>query len=333
MRVRRRLASLCLWAALPIRAAGPAPAAPPALAPRDAPVLRVTLLGTGNPRPTPERSGPATLVEALASPSAPPTRILVDAGRGTAERLFTAGGRDALSVLHLVLLTHLHSDHVVGLPDVWLTGWLFGRSRPLVLRGPAGTASMMAHLKEAFAFDVVTRRDLDERLPGEGAEVDAADVAPDAVLDVAGVKVTPFLVDHGPVKPAYGYRIDFMGRSVVLSGDTRPSANLIAHAKGCDLLVHEVIAADVERRLSLVSEAATRRVLAHHTTAEEAGEVFAAVGPRLAVCSHVVPSPATAKDVEVPARTTYAGPLVVGEDLMVITVGEKVEVRRPGGSR
>ncbi len=292
--------------------------------------LKITLLGTGNPRPVPERYGPATLVEAA---TVPPTRILVDAGRGAAERLFTVGGRELLSRIDLVLLTHLHSDHVVGLPDVWLTGWLFGRTRALSVKGPEGTAAMMGHIEKAFDFDVRTRRDLDERLPGAGAAVEARDVRPDAPFEVSGVKITAFLVDHGPVKPAYGYRIEYAGRSVVLSGDTRYSENLIAHAKGCDVLVHEVVAPDVERRLSQVRDPTiTQRIIDHHATPEDAGRVFAAVKPRLAVYSHVVPSPATAQDLEGPTRKTYAGPLLVGEDLTTIAIGETVEVgkvRRP----
>jgi ribonuclease Z len=276
------------------------------------------------------RSGPAILVEAATTP---PTRILVDAGRGAAERLFTVGGRELLSGIDLVLLTHLHSDHVVGLPDLWLTGWLFGRARPLSLRGPEGTVALMSHLEKAFEFDVKTRRDLDERLPGAGAAVDAHDVPPDATFrasEISGVKITPILVDHGPVKPAYGYRIDYAGTSVVLSGDTRYSENLIAHAKGCDVLVHEVLAPDVERRLSQMRDpAATQRVIEHHATPGDAGRVFAAVKPRLAVYSHIVPSPTTAQDLEGPTRKTYAGPLLVGKDLTVIDVGDTIDVH-PG---
>ncbi len=287
--------------------------------------LRITLLGTGNPRPSKARSGPAILVEAG------PTKLLVDAGRGAAERLYSIGGRDLLSGIDVVLLTHLHSDHVVGLPDLWLTGWLFGRKAPLRVEGPTGTAALAANLEKAYAFDVETRRDKDERLPGAGAVIDAKDLAPEAVVEFGGVKITAFAVDHGPVKPAYGYRIDTAGKSVVLSGDTRFSENLIAHAKGCDVLIHEVVAVDVEWRLSLARDpAVTQRIIDHHTTPEDAGRVFAAVKPRLAVYSHIVPSPTTAKDLEAPTRKTYSGPLVVGEDLMVITVGSTVEVgKRP----
>ena len=289
--------------------------------PKPPPPLRITLLGTGNPRPLPGRYGPSILVEAATSP---PTRILVDAGRGAAERLFTVGGRELLSRIDLVLLTHLHSDHVVGLADVWLTGWLFGRAMPLSLKGVEGTAALAGHLAQAFAFDVRIRK-ADEGLPAAGAILDARDIPPDTPFEVSGVKITPFLVDHGPVKPAYGYRIDYAGRSVVFSGDTRHSENLIAHAKGCDVLVHEVVAVDVERRASVMRDpAVTQRIIDHHTTAEDAGRVFAAVKPKLAVYSHIVPSPTTAKDLEGPTRKTYAGPLLVGEDLTVIDVGETV---------
>ena len=320
MNARRAAVLGLLLAAAPLFAADGGPA------PNPAPPLRITLLGTGNPRPIPERYGPAILVEAATTP---PTRILVDAGRGAAERLFTGGGRELLSGVDLVLLTHLHSDHVVGLPDLWLTGWLFGRARPLSVRGPEGTAPLMAHLEKAFEFDVKTRRDVDERLPAAGVAVEAHDVRADAPFEVSGVKITPFLVDHGPVKPAFGYRIDYAGRSVVFSGDTRYSENLIAHAKGCDVLVHEVVAVDVERRASVMRDpAVTQRIIDHHTTPEDAGRVFAAVKPKLAVYSHIVPSPTTTKDLEGPTRKTYAGPLLVGEDRTVISIGETVVVGR-----
>ena len=176
------------------------------------PELKITLLGTGNPRPTPERSGPAILVEANTQP---PTRLLIDAGRGAAERLFEVGGREALSNINCVLLTHLHSDHVVGLPDLWLTGWIFGRAAPLMLRGPGGTSEMMRHLEEAYSFDVHMRRDVDEHLPAEGIAVDTMDLQPDTPLNINGVRITPFLVDHGPVQPAFGWKIEFHGRAWV----------------------------------------------------------------------------------------------------------------------
>jgi ribonuclease Z len=317
MNARRAAILLPLLAALRL-SAGPAP--PPG--------MRVTLLGTGNPRPSMTRFGPSILVEAGT------VRILVDAGRGATQRLFAIGSRDLLTGIDLVLLTHLHSDHVVGLPDLWLTGWLFGRTKPFALKGPEGTAALMAHLEQAFEFDVKVRRDVDERLPGAGAAIDAKDIPPETIVEISGVKVTAFAVDHGPVKPAYGYRIDYAGKSVVLSGDTRYSENLVAHAKGCDVLVHEVVAPSVEVTRSALADATrVQRIIAHHTTPEDAGKIFAKVKPRLAVYSHIVPSPATEKDLVAPTRKTYSGPLAVGYDLMSISIGEKITIEKPHAAK
>ncbi len=306
MRTFLAVAVAAVWLAIPGRARGAE--------------IRVTLLGTGNPRPSVERFGPAILVEAGDH------RLLFDCGRGALMRLAQAkvppGSIDA------VFLTHLHSDHVVGLPDFWLTGWLFGRTRPMPLLGPAGTVALAAGLRQAFDFDVRTRRDVDERLPGAGAEIAAHDVGEGKAWEEAGVRVTAFAVDHGPVRPALGYRVDFAGRSVVLSGDTRPSENLIRHARGADVLIHEVVAPEVERRRanSNFTPEQVARIIAHHTTPEQAGEIFSRVRPKLAVYSHIVPTPACAEDIVVPTRRTYAGPLVAGEDLMTIEIGETVAV-------
>ena len=270
-----------------------------------------------------DRFGPAILVEAGSG------RILVDAGRGAIQRLFQVGGAELVRGIDLVLLTHLHSDHVVGLPDLWLTGWVMGRDHRLPVRGPAGTRDLMENLARAFAFDIRMRRDLDERFPPEGIATDARDVAPGVVFEKDGLKVTAFEVDHAVVKPAYGYRLDYAGRSAVVSGDTRPSEALVAAAKGVDVLVHEVIAPDVERSRAAVRDPVrVQRIIDHHTTPEDAGRVFARVAPRLAVYSHIVPSPATEADLVAPTRKTYAGPLAVGYDLMQVTIGETVTVSR-----
>jgi ribonuclease Z len=287
----------------------------------------VTLLGTGNPRPAPDRFGPSILVEAASE------RLLVDAGRGNTIRLFEIGGGALLSGITAVLLTHLHSDHVVGVPDLWLTGWIFGRARPLEIVGPAGTAELAAGLERAYAFDVRMRRDVDERLPAGGARLAAREVRPGVVLDRNSVRVTAFAVDHAPVTPAFGYRIEYAGRSVVFSGDTRFSPAVIAAARGADVLVHEVLSPEVERARTQVKDpAAVERIIAHHTTPEEAGRIFTAVSPRLAVYSHIVPSPATAADLTGPTRRTWKGPLEVGEDLMRIRIGSRVIVDRRAAS-
>jgi ribonuclease Z len=282
--------------------------------------LRITLLGTGNPRPSTERSGPASLVEGGGR------RLLIDAGRGAVVRLSEIGllPRD----VDALFLTHLHSDHVVGLPDLWLTGWLFGRERPLEIVGPPGTEALARGLEAAFAFDVHVRRDLDEHLPGEGVRLRVREVPEgEAYRTPEGLVVTAFPVEHGPVRPALGFRVDFGGRSAVFSGDTAPSEELVRRARGADVLVHEVISEDLERSRGL-TPSQIQKTLARHTTIPQAAALFARIRPRLAVYSHIVPSPAGEDDLIPATRAAgYAGPLAAGYDLMEITVGETVTVR------
>jgi ribonuclease Z len=324
------LAAAALFAAtLPAaHAAGGAPdvrleRVQPASACSDERPLKVVLLGTGNPRPTMERFGPAILVDAGDH------RVLVDAGRGASIRLMQAGGAAALIGLDVILFTHLHSDHVVGFPDLWLTSWVFGRARPTRVAGPPGTREMVGHVERAFAFDVRMRRDVDERLPADGVRLEAQDLEPAATIEAGPFRITAIDVDHRPVAPAYGYRIACGPRAVGISGDTRYSERLSEALRGVDVLIHEVVSPEVERRRALVPDpAAVQRIIEHHTTPEEAGRVFAAAEPRLAVYSHIVPSPATAADLVPPTRKTYTGPLEVGEDLMTITVGARVTVSR-----
>lgn len=277
----------------------------------------VTLLGTGNPRPTITRFGPSILVQAGGQ------NLLFDCGRGATMRLYQL----QVDRIDGLFLTHLHSDHTVGIPDLWLTGWVMGGKTPLRVWGPTGTQAMMKHLQEAYAFDIHMRRDVDEKRPAAGAEILAKDIEQGTVYDSGGVKVTAFLVEHGLVKPAFGYRIDYGGHSVVLSGDTRYSENLIRYAQGTDVLVHEVI--DAKAYAALVNSYSPEekaRVLGHHTTPEDAGKVFTKVAPKLAVYSHIVPP--DAPNLVPDTRKTYSGPLEVGEDLMSIEIGKEITVHR-----
>jgi ribonuclease Z len=279
--------------------------------------IRVTLLGTGTPRPYMDRFGPSILVEAGSE------KLIFDVGRGAMQRLFQLGV--SYGDVTGVLLTHLHSDHVVGLPDLWLTGWLVAsRARPLELWGPTGTRRLADGLQSAFSFDLDIRV-RDDKMAPAGGQLVAHDIGEQVVFERGGVKVTAFLVDHGVVRPALGYRVDAGGHSVVLSGDTRESPNLIAHAKGTDLLIHEVGAASAER---MRNDEHTRTIIAHHTTPEQAADVFNTVKPKLAVFSHIVLRGATTDDVMRTTRLTYAGPLELGADLMRFHVGDQVTTEK-----
>jgi ribonuclease Z len=281
--------------------------------------LKVTLLGTGTPRPVMQRFGPSILVEAGGQ------KLLFDCGRGCIQRLYQA--KIPLSEVTALFLTHLHSDHIVGIPDLWLTGWINGRVTPLRVWGPRGTQQMMKGLGQAYEFDIHIRRDVDEQIPGEGVVEKATDVEEGVVYESGGVKVTAFNVDHGPVKPALGYRVEYGGHSVVLSGDTRYSENLIKFAQGSDVLIHEVLAANAFEALNAaLTKQQIEKVMAHHTKTEEAAMVFAKVKPKLAVYSHIVPPNAT--DLLSDTRKGYSGPVEVGEDLMSIEIGDMVEVHK-----
>jgi len=288
--------------------------------------FRVSLLGTGTPAPRPDRFGPSTLVEAGDQ------KLLIDAGRGATIRLHQLGV--PLGRIDALLLTHYHSDHIVGIPDLWLTRWLqfhyTARAAPFRVIGPTGARDLMSHLERAHALDIKIRTE-GEKLPPQGASVVVQEFDNDGVIyEEGGVRVIAFAVDHGAaIKPAYGYRIEYGGRAAVISGDTRYNENVVKYGAGADLLIHEVAIA----RSELMSEAYVQRIMAHHTTAREAGMVFQRARPKLAAYTHLVflanerVSPAPAADLITETRQSYSGPLVVGEDLMSFEIGETVHIR------
>ena len=295
--------------------------------------LKVTLLGTGSPLPITDRFGAATLVEAGQE------KLLFDVGRGATIRLTQVGV--PIGSLNAVFLTHFHSDHTSGIPDLWLTGWIgryYGnRQKPFRIIGPAGTVSLMQNLERAYADDVRIRL-ADEKNPADGIAISPSQYTTDGVVyESNGVKVTAFEVDHGDlIKPAYGYRVDYDGRSVIISGDTRYSKNLEAHAEGATLVIHEVAIAneDYYARVPIV-----RYIMAHHIAADEAGALFARLQPKLAAYTHLVflgapgYSVPTVADIERKTRQKYAGPLAFGTDLMAFDVRNDQVIVIPDASK
>lgn len=277
----------------------------------------VTLLGTGMPVPSPDRFGNSTLIEAGGQ------RLVFDMGRGVTIRLWQK--QIPLGSIDAHFLTHLHSDHINGLPDLYLSGWIQtpfgGRKKPFVIYGPPGTQKMMANLWEGFSEDRRIRLE-DEKNPLAGIQIQAQDFKPGVVYEKDGLVVTTFEVDHGDlVKPCYGFKITYKNHSVVISGDTRYSPNVEKAAMGADLLIHEVTM--VPDKL-LAAYPAYKAIIEHHISPEEAGKLFAISKPKLAVYTHLVLSGLPAKGIPFPTheellaatRKTYDGRVVVGADLM-----------------
>lgn len=285
-------------------------------------VMTLTFLGTGAPRPSTERYGPSIYVEAGGH------KILVDAGPGMRERLFEAGGFEAISGVDHLLITHLHFDHTVSISSAWLSGWLFGRRVPLKIQGPVGIKDMMENIKRAYQWDVDYR--VMVGVPIAGTELIVDEVSDGVIFDEDGLKVTAFEVEHMPIDMAtgdvlglrgetLGFRIDYKGHSVLFSGDTRSTekSEINTVGKGVDLLIHEVqvpsAGATPEANLANVS-------LSVHSTPEQVGYVFETTKPKMAVYSHIIPPGTTAQQLEDATRPFYKGPLTVAHDFMEITL-------------
>jgi len=267
-----------------------------------------------------DRFGPCTLIEVGNE------KFIVDAGRGAMQRIYQLG--IPFAEITGLFITHHHSDHVVGFPDLWLTGWIgrpWGkRKQPLHVWGPVGTQQMLEHLPLAFAVDIRVRS---KNYPADGVKLLAHEIEEGEVLHRDGIRVSAFKVDHGGEDlPAYGYRIDYQDHTAVLSGDTTFNENLIQHSQGVDVLVHEVTAVTGS---AAESPDQLKRISGNHTTPKQAGEIFSRVKPKLAVFNHLLLfGGATAEDLIPATRKRYLGPLIVGEDLLQIEIGKSVEARR-----
>ena len=290
--------------------------------------IKLTFLGTGAPRPSHDRYGPAILVEAG------DYKIMVDAGPGMRERLFQAGGFEMLTAVDHLLITHLHFDHTISAPGLWLTGWLFGRKVPMNVYGPTGTSAMMANFQTAYDWDIRYRKIVG--VHKEGSELIARDIGAGVFFDKDGLKIAAFNVEHMPIDiesgesmglegATLGYRIDYKGRSVLFSGDTRstPSSEIIPMGKGVDVLIHETqvpAPGDTpEARLANVS-------LSVHSTPAQVAYVFNQTRPRLGVYSHIIPPEIGAA--ELLPMTDYSGEMLVAEDLMTLTIGDEITIGR-----
>jgi ribonuclease Z len=269
----------------------------------------VILLGTGTPYPDPLTSGPATAVVVG-------ERVfLFDAGPGVMRRLKAANlpisGPEAL------FITHLHSDHTLGYPDLMLTSWVMRRRAPFPVYGPRGLRRMTNHLLAAFAEDIRIRTNgLEQEVPG-GYRVEVHEIRGGVVYEKGGVRVTAIVVEHGAWKNAFAYRIDTADRSILISGDTRTSEALVKAAKGVDILIHEVYSAS---RLKPEDRPGgkdwPRYCREYHTSDVELGALAARIKPGMLILYHIVRMGASDDELLAGVRAGgYQGKVVIGKDL------------------
>ena len=278
----------------------------------EAPALsktRVVLLGTGNPAPDPDRSGPATAIIVK------DTAYLIDFGPGVVRRAEAAAvsrGIKALEPtrLRVAFVTHLHSDHTVGYPDLIFTPWTVGRRVPLEVYGPTGLKAMTEHILEAYKVDIETRTNPDgnqRTFPG-GYKVNAHEIKTGVVYKDENVTVSAFATKHA--MESYGYRFDTPDRSIVISGDTNPTQATIEACHGCDVLIHET---HTPAWLATRPESFQKFAAKYHTTTLELAELARQAKPRLLILYHY--SSLSPEELFDDMLAHYSGRFAIGRDL------------------
>jgi ribonuclease Z len=287
--------------------------------------VKVTLLGTGIPAPDLLRRGASQVVEVGDD------LVMVDCGRGALDRFVEAGfvqahGRVLTRTLHTLALTHLHSDHITGIPDLLWAGWVMRWwERPPRLVGPPGTAQFLHHLMEAFAYDIQVRTS-GEAFRRSALVPDVLEVGDGSSFATSNWKLKAFRVDHEPVDQAFGYRIDADAASLAISGDTRYSENLVRHSRNVDVLIHEVYSRlGMARRRESAATPHDRTVIdgiaGYHTPADDAGKAALHAHAKQLLLSHVLlGAGGSSEDILHDVATAYAGQARVASDLDVVTI-------------
>ena len=275
---------------------------------------RVVMLGTGTPQARPEASGPAVAIVVGGA------AYLVDAGPGVVRRAAAAAekgiGELRVQNLKTVFITHLHSDHTLGLPDVIFSPWVLRRTEPIEMYGPRGLRDMVDHIEKAWAKDIDVRTNGLEQANRTGYLVNVHEIEPGVIFQDKNVKVTAFLVSHGSWDYAFGYRFDTGDRSVVLSGDTGRTDAVAKACHGCDVMLNEVYSEAGLQQLH--SPQQDKYFHAFHMSPREVGEEATQAKPGLLVLYHQVYwGKTTADDVLEEVKKFYAGKAVAGRDLEV----------------
>lgn len=273
---------------------------------------RIVLLGTGTPNADPDRSGPSVAIVVNNTP------YLVDFGPGVVRRASAAfqKGVQGLAVKNLnrAFVTHLHSDHTAGYPDLILTPWVLEREQPLEVYGPRGIKAMTEHILKAY------REDIDIRLRGgepsnkSGFRVISHEIKPGIVFKDTNVTVKAFRVNHGSWRDSYGFRFETPDRTIVISGDCRPSPSVLQNCNGCDVLIHEVYS---QTGFATRAPAWQQYHSRYHTSSRELAELATKASPGLLVLYHQLFWGTSEEDLLKEVRAGYAGKVVSGHDLDV----------------
>ncbi len=305
----RATAMLCVLAAIAFTTY-----APRAIA-EDAPFYVVTL-GTGIPLPNPDRGTAATLIVAG------DRTVLVDTGRRSMENLVAAGYQAA----SIVVFTHFHSDHVAGFGELMTNRGIAGLDMPQRILGPSGTKSLVEDFLKVYSRDTQYRIDHHhEHWPVNAMKAEVGEFEPGVILDEDGLRIIMFNVDHEPIEPAVGYRIEFGGKSVVISGDTKAIPAMVEAARGADILVHEAMyVAQLEQAQRLLQQGDPRRaamladMMSHHASTLDVAAIARDAGVKHLVLTHLVPSipPTDAAErlFTTGMNAVYSGPITVARD-------------------
>ena len=273
---------------------------------------KIVMLGTGTPIPDPDRQGPSLVIVVDSTP------YFFDAGTGVVRRA-VAAARDGVPGLQMprlqrVFITHLHSDHTLGLSDLLFTPWIQGRRVPLEVYGPPGTKRMVSSILDAWDEDIHERLATSAGPSPNGWKADVHEVAPGVVYKDSLVTVRAFAVPHSAWKYAFGYRIETPDRSIVVSGDTKPSPAIAAACNGCDVLIHEVYS---DSGFANIPAGRQKYHAQAHTSATQLGTIATDAHAKLLILTHILFFGASEQRVLAEVRSTFSGRVVLPSDLQV----------------
>ena len=275
----------------------------------------IKLLGTGCPSPSSLRFGPSTLL------THKDKKYLFDCGSGVTQRLNEIGMKS--SEIEAIFITHLHSDHIMDLYQLFISGWHQGRNSKFKIIGPQGINNFFTKILSAFNKELEGRIEWEKRPNNKGLEVDITEIEKNYSFSNEDITIKPFEVDHYPVEPAYGYQIKLfennVEKTVVISGDTKKSENLIKHALKADALVHEVFV-NLEFDKKRMSKDTVLNVREYHTSPIEIGEIATIASVKKLILTHFVPPVFDEEKLMKDVSKSYKGQIYIGEDLMSIEI-------------